>query len=141
MYVNVRVHVLTSNRKFTQLAADNQHAALGLMLLAVLGRVHECLPGEDAAIGHPLAQDVVVAVNSSQRLDKGIVVLREERLPNHQPPLSKPSTPPEPSAVGSIERATPTCVGSLKSTSPTEKLKKRKKKKQDALSDLFSSLS
>ncbi|KAM4062226.1 hypothetical protein HRG_009074 [Hirsutella rhossiliensis] len=130
---------------FSQLAADNQHAPLGLLLLAVLARTH-------AVLAHLLPFDTPPALSLSaptqpsmlapsaaepSAADHGVVVSRRELLQPEKPATSRPLHE-DPVAVNTTKQShdAKTVKGQAKS-----KAKKRSKiKDQDALSSLFSSL-
>ncbi|KPM36077.1 hypothetical protein AK830_g10490 [Neonectria ditissima] len=137
---------------FTQLAADNQHAPLGLLLLAVLARINHLLsdlvPSDHntksvstPAVPTSLTPGPNPAPSSISRpdgdVDMGVAVSREElALPmtssrEVECPTVKGSGPEQPK-IKKLAKAT---------TKEAAKDKKKKKKKGgDALSSLFGSL-
>ncbi|RCI10776.1 hypothetical protein L249_5344 [Ophiocordyceps polyrhachis-furcata BCC 54312] len=62
---------------FSQLAADNQHAPLGLMLLTILARAHAIVATDhDFSSRHDDAKPFVFERESSSAPDRGVVVSR-----------------------------------------------------------------
>lgn len=160
--LNAKVRKLTKsqisyNRAFSQLAADNQHAPLGLLLLAILARIHTALSpllSSDNPITKP--QPKTNRSNDVANQDKGVAIARQEL------PLSKNATPStsaerlktaitqnlsdpnEQQGQGSkIDREAlkPPKSKVKEASSSISKEKKKKKGKGDALSSLFGSLS
>ncbi|KAK7394015.1 Ribonuclease MRP protein subunit rmp1 [Neonectria punicea] len=133
---------------FTQLAADNQHAPLGLMLLAVLARINHLLSDLVPVDHNPnfvSAPDVPInltsrpnpAVSSLARpdgdVDMGVAVSRDElALPRTS------SRDPDRPGTGAPSSEEPKTKKLVKTT--TIKDKKKKRKGGDALSSLFGSL-
>lgn len=140
---------LTRHSGFSQLAADNQHAPLGLLLLAVLGQVHDFLSpllpeGAAAAEAIPLAQKSTdstlhnsLSIANIEHLDRGVVisrgavsqtdsrvniVIQSKKHNRTEPKLSTDQT-----SKGAAEG--------------NKRQKKRKKSSGDELSSLFGSLS
>ncbi|KAI9147933.1 Ribonuclease MRP protein subunit rmp1 [Paramyrothecium foliicola] len=127
---------------FTQLAADNQHAPLGLLLLALLARVNaivsDLLP-EAAPPPNLEVKDVSscdVAPEDSTTLDKGTVVSREDLMALRR---DKPSSKVKPSI--------PEIKSMTSFDSPPRKIEKKKTKKKpstkkgdDEWSSLFGKL-
>ncbi|CAG9941932.1 unnamed protein product [Clonostachys rosea f. rosea IK726] len=131
----LRSHVLPRSYKaFSQLAADNQHAPLGLLLLTVLARVHALLtyilPAEEQAPTLSSIQQALprVAPEHGSKVDKGIAVARESRENTRAESLTASSK-----SLGKPSR--PKSAAEEKKSS-----KKSKKKKKDELSSLFGSL-
>lgn len=127
-------YVLILFRAFSQLAADNQHAPLGLLLLTVLARVHALLtyilPAEEQAPTLSSIQQALprVAPEHGSKVDKGIAVARESRENTRAESLTASSK-----SLGKPSR--PKSAAEEKKSS-----KKSKKKKKDELSSLFGSL-
>ncbi|KAK7429528.1 Ribonuclease MRP protein subunit rmp1 [Neonectria magnoliae] len=139
---------------FTQLAADNQHAPLGLMLLAVLARINHLL-SDLVPLGHNpnsvSAPDVPInltsrpnpAVSSLARpdgdIDMGVAVSRDElALPRTS---SRDPDRPGTRAPSSKELKTEKLAKAVTTTTKDAvKDKKKKKKGGDALSSIFGSL-
>ncbi|KAF5021109.1 hypothetical protein F66182_6851 [Fusarium sp. NRRL 66182] len=148
---------------FSQLAADNQHAPLGLLLLSVLARVHALLshlvPADfDHRAGHstvtkPASSGADIpapllptgAQNPSSEMDMGVAISRDELDSSH-----KTTTRPGPSSSMCLkEPATKerkpnvskanAHKGSLKDDAK-DRPRKKKKKGDDALSTLFGAL-
>ncbi|KFA75288.1 hypothetical protein S40288_00226 [Stachybotrys chartarum IBT 40288] len=126
---------------FTQLTADNQHASLGLLLLAVLARLSAILstilpeattrpltaaPSSKA----PAAQEQDQAVSGGLDRDRGTVVSRQHLAVQHAEPAQSRSQPKPPSPVPPPSK-----------TSKPNKKRKKRSNKDDELSSLFGSLS
>ncbi|TFA97942.1 hypothetical protein CCMA1212_010313 [Trichoderma ghanense] len=150
---------------FSQLAADNQHAPLGLLLLAILSRVHAVL---SQLLDHTTSTSTSTTTpsttktpsNSNNRSvdasnqDKGIAISREthtppvqptERLRTLQTTTSARHSSDEPRSRDADREAVTTRKLSKtksKEASPKDDQKKKKKKKAkgDELSSLFGSL-
>ncbi|POR33618.1 Uncharacterized protein TPAR_06205 [Tolypocladium paradoxum] len=139
---------------FTQLAADNQHAPLGLMLLAVLGRTDAILadlapaesppPQPSQPAEQPLTpvQPRAPSTVESCALDRGVAISRREtQRVDEEPAATAPSsqrrTPRECFKHG---RDNKTSDGGETKAEDKKKKKKKKKTDSDALSSLFSSL-
>ncbi|KAM5353777.1 hypothetical protein ACJ41O_000427 [Fusarium nematophilum] len=149
---------------FTQLAADNQHAPLGLLLLSILAHINRLLSDlvpadpkpdhppllasavERASCGAdaPSAQDTPAAADTPA--DMGVAISRDEILLPE-----KSATPQLPAARGSSshdvktkerkhKNSTRVPVKSLAKETILDKPKKKKKKGVDAFSSLFGSL-
>ena len=133
---------------FTQLVADNQHAALGLMLVALLARIAalltEILPADTPAPAlstsiraSSLATDPALRYGETVQTDKGVTIERGNACAI---PDSSSRNTTEGRETTSKRKATGT-----DSTPHEDKIKKRKKvkavKKGDDFSSLFSSLS
>ncbi|KAL6800510.1 hypothetical protein J3E68DRAFT_398426 [Trichoderma sp. SZMC 28012] len=126
---------------FSQLAADNQHAPLGLLLLAILARTH-------AALTQLLDQPTIPLPSSTTRAndvnqDKGIAIARQKQPPPTER-LKTQSTIQPPSDEQQGEKLDRDAIKPSKSKSkelPSKEKKKKKKGKGDALSSLFGSLS
>jgi ribonuclease MRP protein subunit RMP1 len=153
---------------FSNLVADNQYSALGLVLLGCLARVKsvirqfvedEKIEGTDSEA--EVEGDVVmelVTVEIERQDDLGEVVDRREILGNLEGPLDDVEVPgdeqemPEeqiaPEATEEAQRVTISKQGKKKRMGPlvgkdeslTRKPPKKKRKKGDAFDDLFSSL-
>ncbi|CAG9993327.1 unnamed protein product [Clonostachys byssicola] len=129
-------HVLPRSYKaFSQLAADNQHAPLGLLLLTVLARVHALLtyilPAEEQAPpAFSSTQQALPRVTPEygSKVDKGIAVARDSRENTRAESLTASSK-----SLGKPIR--PKSAAEEKKSN-----KKSKKKKKDELSSLFGSL-
>ncbi|EHK17730.1 uncharacterized protein TRIVIDRAFT_66633 [Trichoderma virens Gv29-8] len=122
---------------FSQLAADNQHAPLGLLLLAILSRTHTVLTQLLDQPSVPLKSSTARSNEASQ--DKGVAIARQEQ----QPPKTQTTTQP-PSDEGQSNKLDRDAIKPSKSKSkeiPTKEKKKKKKGKGDELSSLFGSLS
>lgn len=151
-----------TNRAFSQLAADNQHAPLGLLLLAILSRIHAALsPLLSIDNSIPKPQPKTNRSNDLANQDKGVAIARQE-LPFSKASPSSTSTErmklsatqnisdssEQPQQQGSkVDREAVTPPKSKlneeasSSSSQISKDKKKKKKgKGDALSSLFGSL-
>ncbi|PNP41496.1 hypothetical protein TGAMA5MH_06597 [Trichoderma gamsii] len=129
---------------FSQLAADNQHAPLGLLLLAILARIHTALSplSNDSSIPNP--QPKTNRANDLANQDKGVAIARQE-LPSatsaermfsseqqqQGSPIDREATKPPKSKL----KASPSSSSSI-----SKDTKKKKKGKGDALSSLFGSL-
>ncbi|KAL7945728.1 hypothetical protein V8C42DRAFT_43395 [Trichoderma barbatum] len=130
---------------FSQLAADNQHAPLGLLLVAILSRTHAVLA---QLLSHPTTTSTTPITSSNTRSndsnqDKGVAISRQEQPPPTERLKSQPAIH-RPSDECQRNKLDPDAIKSsnLKSKEePTkEKKKKKKKGKGDALSSLFGSL-
>lgn len=115
-------------RSFSQLAADNQYATLGLMLLVVIARVNtilnNLLPTEEPTPTRPAIEPPIKNASISKPIggDKGVKVQRD-------------GTEDTPATTQSAEQALKR--GPLPVEVPK---KKRKKKSKDEFSSLFGSL-
>ncbi|KAK4085652.1 uncharacterized protein Triagg1_642 [Trichoderma aggressivum f. europaeum] len=122
---------------FSQLAADNQHAPLGLLLLAILARTH-------TALTQLLDQPTIPPPSSSTQAndisqDKGVAIARQK--PERQKTQAAIQPPSDEQQGDKLDRDATKPIKS-KSKEPSSKEKKKKKKnKGDALSSLFGSLS
>ncbi|KJZ73370.1 hypothetical protein HIM_07164 [Hirsutella minnesotensis 3608] len=132
---------------FTQLAADNQYAPLGLLLLAVLARIHNILvefapaqlppatapdvSQQQPALSGPSVANPATAVDTP---DHGVTVARLDVHIGGVPAVQTDSTVSRPKHTKPQNEASPGKDG-LK----TKRTKKRRG--GDALSSLFSSLS
>ncbi|KAH8123021.1 hypothetical protein ACSS6W_008246 [Trichoderma asperelloides] len=145
---------------FSQLAADNQHAPLGLLLIAILSRIHTAL-SPLLSVDNPITKPQPKTIRSNDLLtsqDKGVAIARQELS------LAKTTTPST-----STERLKTSITQSIldsrqqlqqiskrdgepvkpvksklneaSSSSISKEKKKKKKSKGDALSSLFGSLS
>ncbi|VUC26489.1 unnamed protein product [Clonostachys rosea] len=131
----LQFHILPRSYKaFSQLAADNQHAPLGLLLLTVLARAHTLLtyilPAEELPPAPDSIQQALprVAPDHGSKVDRGIAVARDSREHTRAGSLASSSK-----SVGKPSR--------LKSAAEEKKSsKKSKKKNKDELSSLFGSL-
>ncbi|KND91613.1 hypothetical protein TOPH_03706 [Tolypocladium ophioglossoides CBS 100239] len=136
---------------FTQLAADNQHAPLGLMLLAVLGRTNTILadlapseshpPQSSKSAEQPLTKILARTPSTaeSRGLDRGVTISRRDiqRADEESAaamPGSRKRAPEEPFKHGHDSKT------SNDGETKAKDKKKKKKKDPDALSSLFSSL-
>ncbi|KAH0526225.1 hypothetical protein TsFJ059_009576 [Trichoderma semiorbis] len=126
---------------FSQLAADNQHAPLGLLLLAILARTHTALTQLlDQPIIPPPSSATTRANDVSQ--DKGVAIARQKQPPPTER-LKTQSTiqPPSDEQQGEKLDRDPIKPSNSKSKEvPSKEKKKKKKAKGDALSSLFGSL-
>ncbi|KAF7542501.1 hypothetical protein G7046_g10159 [Stylonectria norvegica] len=128
---------------FSQLTADNQHAPLGLMLLAVLARISSLLsdlvPAEHVSVLEP-AKPTPVGQSSSvlktSGPDMGVAVPRLVLTP-----FEDPSVPPPKSQLNLKERKLKARLGEQSSGEAPKERKRKKKKGGDELSSLFGSLS
>ncbi|KKP00411.1 hypothetical protein THAR02_07480 [Trichoderma harzianum] len=126
---------------FSQLAADNQHAPLGLLLLAILARTH-------TAITQLLDQPIIPLQPSTTRpndvnQDKGVAVARQKQPPPTERLKTQSTTNQPPSDEQQGEKLDRDAIKPSKSKSkeiPSKEKKKKKKAKGDALSSLFGSL-
>ncbi|KAF9871610.1 hypothetical protein CkaCkLH20_10808 [Colletotrichum karsti] len=136
---------------FTQLTADNQHAALGLVLLGVLASInsaiaplvaHQDEPGQTApSTSVPLAGSANETKRDARPVDLGVAVPRDQlRLAinagSRPEPQAKDTKKPKKRKVTTLVDDVPT----TKDNGKTEKKPKKKSKKGDEFSDLFSSL-
>ncbi|KAF3076529.1 hypothetical protein CFAM422_000992 [Trichoderma lentiforme] len=125
---------------FSQLAADNQHAPLGLLLLAILARTH-------TALTQLLDQPVIPPPSSNTRSndvnqDKGVAIARQKQPPPTERLKTQFTTQP-PSDGQQGEKLDRDAIKPTKSKSKeisSKEKKKKKKAKGDALSSLFGSL-
>ncbi|KAM0449385.1 hypothetical protein ACHAPV_008843 [Trichoderma viride] len=133
---------------FSQLAADNQHAPLGLLLLAILARIHSALTSLSIDTPSTKPQPKTIRTNDLANQDKGVAIARQE-LPLAKATPSATST----ECISSYEQqqqgskidreAIKPPKSKLKEASPSSISKDKKKKKKgkgDALSSLFGSL-
>ncbi|KAF4975783.1 hypothetical protein FZEAL_7476 [Fusarium zealandicum] len=146
---------------FSQLATDNQHAPLGLLLLSVLARINRLLsdlvPADNNPAHPPLAivkptpsgtstpQLFDPTETSGSGMDMGVAVSRNELVPRQKSAtpqlitkLAPNSHKPPPKELKSKKLSKDAAENS--SIDIKEKPKKKKKKAGDALSSLFGSL-
>lgn len=139
---------LTLRSAFTQLAADNQHAPLGLMLLAVLAQVHTLLSdlvpsdivvtaGQTSDVKDSSGQEAAPLKTSGP--DMGVAISRRELMSAAQDTSQqRGKPPPETPSLGEDKPK----KRKEKVVEKDQKLKPKKKKKKagDELSSLFGSL-
>ncbi|KAL4725594.1 Ribonuclease MRP protein subunit rmp1 [Fusarium chlamydosporum] len=151
---------------FSQLAADNQHAPLGLLLLSVLARTntllshlvpsehnHESLPmtveklitsGSDTHGQLNSTTQSIAAEAPDTETDMGVVISREELLSQKKTAKSIPKSDQPLKDLKSKERKHKMVHEEVPKRSSKDdakdKPKKKKKKGGDALSSLFGSL-
>ncbi|KAG5982907.1 hypothetical protein E4U43_006346 [Claviceps pusilla] len=144
--------------------SDNQHAPLGLLLLAVLAQVHStCAKWSPPPPDKPSAQAEATARTPSQprdqppggsslddglggeTIDKGTTISRETLLgaehnaPTHTNAPTKRELKPKTSKLVARSSTTTERSGG-KGTGAKSKVRKKEKKKGDALSSIFGSL-
>lgn len=145
---------------FSQLTADNQHAPLGLFLLALLGQVHDSfakwLPQHKRLLAQPEHISQIPrqeqtcrnpATADAENIDRGVIISRETirgiKIHAHKEALAPSPT------TQCYETSKPIATPTAKDTGEDDegkvdnkKVKKKKKKKrgEDALSSLFGSL-
>ncbi|KAM0212409.1 hypothetical protein ACHAPA_010163 [Fusarium lateritium] len=144
---------------FSQLAADNQHAPLGLLLLSVLARVNTILSHLVPASHHnhePSASAITKPILTDSRpnrsdsttheapspaMDMGVAISRDELLlsrktiPESDTRLKDQKPKERKVKIVHTNNHTPSSRGDTK-----DRPKKKKKKGDDALSSLFGSL-
>ncbi|KAL7932023.1 hypothetical protein V8C35DRAFT_308286 [Trichoderma chlorosporum] len=121
---------------FSQLAADNQHAPLGLLLLAILSRTHAVLA---QLLDQPTVPPPALAVRPNDvSQDKGVAIARQEPPPPTDR-LKTQATAQRPSK-DELNRDTTEPPKAKSKEVPAKEKKKKKKAKGDALSSLFGSL-
>ncbi|KAI8717915.1 hypothetical protein NCS52_00868900 [Fusarium sp. LHS14.1] len=150
---------------FSQLAADNQHAPLGLLLLSILARINRILsdlvpadqdtiptasvptkPTTSGSILSSNSQTSTPAETGSPDIDMGVTISRNEVLPTRKTTTSQPETKPDapviepPSKERKLKSLTKDTKKSSSKDPVKDKSKKKKKKGGDALSSLFGSL-
>ncbi|WAO91016.1 Hypothetical protein NCS54_00846600 [Fusarium falciforme] len=150
---------------FSQLAADNQHAPLGLLLLSILARINRILsdlvPADQNTIpeastsakptttGPVLSsnfQTLTPAETDSPDIDMGVTISRNKVLPIRKTTTSQPETKLDahltepPSKERKLKSLTKDTKKSSSKDPAKDKPKKKKKKGGDALSSLFGSL-
>ncbi|EFQ28648.1 hypothetical protein CGRA01v4_07112 [Colletotrichum graminicola] len=153
---------------FSQLAADSQHAALGLVLLGVLARINSAIAplvprqpkGGDAmqpmANSSPSHRDAVTAKEGQtnpESMDLGVVISRDQMELTAKPPGRRPTTKEDAKAVAAAPIASkkkrklvgapitePEPSRGVKETRSEKRPSKKKSKRGDEFSDLFSSL-
>lgn len=149
--MGVREEGLRANsciRAFSALTADNQYAALGLMLMGTLARMQRVIgslrkkeePGEDL-IGEGGGESLV----GNNELDLGEVV---KRVDTEGEIAGEPSAPEEQGVDGSRVKKAKKRGGMVKDThqedketsSTPSKRPKKKRKKRDAFDELFDRL-
>ncbi|KAH7144632.1 hypothetical protein B0J13DRAFT_607948 [Dactylonectria estremocensis] len=138
---------------FTQLAADNQHAPLGLLLLGVLARIKRLLsdlvPSDNISKSSPIPTTEATRnsglppARSDEVVDLGVAISRDELLPKPSSRESGCATAEEARSKDiKDEKHAQSTIAAIKET-PVDSLSKKKKKKKkggDALSSLFGSL-
>ncbi|KAM0256158.1 hypothetical protein ACHAQJ_005135 [Trichoderma viride] len=132
---------------FSQLAADNQHAPLGLLLLAILSRVHAVV-SQLLLIDNVNPPTSIKSQSSTHRSndltnqDKGVAVARRDLMPltkSTLPSTERLQTPTQ-SASDEQQAIKPSKKKPKEASSLSKEKKKKKKEKGDALSSLFGSL-
>ncbi|KAL5085652.1 hypothetical protein Trisim1_010136 [Trichoderma cf. simile WF8] len=127
---------------FSQLAADNQHAPLGLLLLAILARTHTALTQLlDQPILPPPPSSTTRANDVNQ--DKGVAIARQKQPPPTERLKTQSTITQPPSDEQQGEKFDRDALKPSKSRAkevPSKEKKKKKKAKGDALSSLFGSL-
>ncbi|KAM0473851.1 hypothetical protein ACHAPX_007899 [Trichoderma viride] len=128
---------------FSQLAADNQHAPLGLLLLAILARIHTALSPLSIDNSVPNPQPKTNRANDLANQDKGVTIARQE-LPSVTS-TERINSSEQQQQGSKIDREATKPPKSKKEASPSspsisKDKKKKKKGKGDALSSLFGSL-
>ncbi|KAM0513519.1 hypothetical protein ACHAPE_007781 [Trichoderma viride] len=128
---------------FSQLAADNQHAPLGLLLLAILARIHTALSPLSIDTSIPKPQPKTNRANDLANQDKGVTIARQE-LPSATS-TERINSSEQQQQGSKLDCETTKPPKSKKEASPSspsisKDKKKKKKGKGDALSSLFSSL-
>ncbi|KAG5982202.1 hypothetical protein E4U55_002185 [Claviceps digitariae] len=146
---------------FTQLITDNQHAPLGLLLLALLARIHsQCskwLPPPDQSPAQPpptaltprpplqptsnTDRDVPHDQAEATSPDRGITISRKTLLgPETHAPATAPTERERESKTSKPIARSTTADGSRGNGAQEKVRKKVKKKKGDTLSSIFGSL-
>lgn len=147
------------NRAFSQLAADNQHAPLGLLLLTVLARIHTAL-SPLLSVDNPNSKPQLKPNRSNDltNQDKGVAIARQElplaKITTSSTSTERLKTPATQHLSDSNEQQqqgskldgeavepSKSKVKEASSSSISKEKKKKKKGKADALSSLFGSLS
>jgi ribonuclease MRP protein subunit RMP1 len=132
-------------RAFSNLVADNQYAALGLMLLATLARMNRVISplALKAIVTEPVLKEGLVASSAPD----GDVVAREdfgERIERGAPTSTKEGNiTPKSDNKAAKKRGfatEETAMNKQVQASATPKPPKKKRKKGDAFDDLFSGL-
>ncbi|KAF9770979.1 hypothetical protein IL306_011385 [Fusarium sp. DS 682] len=145
---------------FSQLAADNQHAPLGLLLLSVLARINTLLfqlvpdhhyDDSVSTITKPIAsepnksqtRDLTMTDVPSPGIDMGVAISRDE-LPSTQkkakPIPKEDSRSKEPKSKEHKLKTVHKDTKKISSKNDTTDRPKKKKKKVDAFSSLFGDL-
>lgn len=145
--------MLTTTSAFTQLAADNQHAPLGLMLLAALARINSllsCLAPSDHTSDSATTSATAIppdTASSSARpgeeVDLGVAVSRDEvAIPKPSKQESDRGAAKESSSKGAKAKKLAKSMRDVVEDTPGDRKEKKRKKKKgdDALSSLFGSL-
>ncbi|KAF6823483.1 hypothetical protein CMUS01_10678 [Colletotrichum musicola] len=145
----------TSFLAFTQLTADNQHAALGLVLLGVLASINNAVaplvpgrPQNDAAdvpAISSVAAPIATPLGGYKRpdiVDLGVAISRDElreaaasKTGRREEPINESRSPPKRKLASLPDDAVPPETKKSK-----QKSNKKKSRKGDEFSDLFSSL-
>ncbi|GKT43808.1 uncharacterized protein ColSpa_03989 [Colletotrichum spaethianum] len=163
--VTARVRLLldtTIPSSFFQLAADGQHAALGLVLLGVLARINSAIAplaprqperGDETPMANPPASHDAVVANEGQAnpepMGLGVAVSRDQMKLAAKPLARHPTKDDE--AVAPVASKKKRRLADAPTTEPEpskpakerkseKKPGKKKSKKGDEFSDLFSSL-
>lgn len=140
---NINLPNLIQHSAFSQLAADNQHAPLGLLLLAILARIHTALSPLSIDSSVPNPQPKTNRANDLANQDKGVTIARQE-LPSVTS-TERINSSEQQQQGSKIDREATKPPKSKKEASPSspsisKDKKKKKKGKGDALSSLFGSL-
>ncbi|KAK6210227.1 hypothetical protein QIS74_11811 [Colletotrichum tabaci] len=148
---------------FSQLAADNQHAALGLVLLGVLARINSTVAplvpqqserGGDMPMTNTSASHDAVTVKDqtpSELMDLGVAISRDQLKLAAKPPARRPrkdeweavastATKKKRNILDVFDSESEPSSKLVKLKRPEKKPGKKKSKKGDEFSDLFSSL-
>ncbi|GJC90534.1 hypothetical protein ColLi_13372 [Colletotrichum liriopes] len=147
---------------FSQLAADSQHAALGLVLLGVLARIHSAVAplvprqperGDEVPLANPSASHDGVTTEEGQpspeSMGLGVAISRDQLRLAAKPPPRRPAIDDAEAVAPVASKKKRKLVGApAAETEPSRPVKerksdkagKKKSKKGDAFSDLFSSL-
>ncbi|KAL7912312.1 hypothetical protein GGI35DRAFT_444951 [Trichoderma velutinum] len=125
---------------FSQLAADNQHAPLGLLLLAILARTNTAITQLLDQPTLPTPSSTTLPKEANQ--DKGVAIARQKQPPPTERLKTQTTIQPltdEPQG-DKLDRDAIKPSKSKSKEVPSKDKKKKKKGKGDALSSLFGSL-
>ncbi|CEJ87633.1 hypothetical protein VHEMI04470 [[Torrubiella] hemipterigena] len=130
----------------TQLAADNQHAALGIALMAAIAGVHSALvgllPEEETAGADTTKQKINTEMRpaeSSNDGDKGVTISRSQFTTAHEVAPDRKRKATSTLVAAEDKTASTQAIGSKEKDKSSRK-KKKPKKGGDAFSSLFGSL-
>lgn len=132
---------------FTQLAADNQHAPLGLLLVGLLARINTVLVAalpEDDASAPGTVIETKTKLPIEEEVDRGTTISRGDFARPKSLKVTEPLDAPGPDAADDepkkILKKKPREVAETEEAPPKRKKKKTKDKHGDDFANMFGSL-